>query len=106
MLDNTLSSLRLQAARAPADLALRFGVCLRTWHRWEMSNRAPPAVFEVMHWEAHGVPLRGWEGWHVARDGKLYTPGNQGYTPHDIEALPLHLQLIDELRRQLRRLTI
>ena len=104
-LADKLSSLRAQQyeCRFSADQAAGFlGVSVRTYRRW-LRDKPPEWARLLLAIRAGFVPWDGWQGWQMVNDG-IVPPGyRDAVTPGQIMAVPYRLQLIADLKRQIRQ---
>lgn len=79
----------------------------RTVQRWRATGRAPAPVVQLVRLLREGYKLgrvaKQLEGWTLdERDGKIYSPAGEGFTPGEILAIRMKNQLIAELERERR----
>jgi len=86
-----------------ARLAALTGASLRTARRWRSDQQAPAYVvrylFTVLDGDLSAIDPA-FTGWHI-RQGILHTCGGWTFTPRELLALPLHLQELAAIRREL-----
>jgi len=77
------------------------GVTERTWRSYEKGERRIP--YSTWCWfvtVTEGIPLdRDWAGW-TFRNGKLWSPENDGFSPGEVRAIPLLQQHISALKNR------
>ena len=79
---------------APEALAELLGVHVTTARRWRRTGEAPAAVLRalaVLRFGRLGPIDPAWSGW-ILRDGELWSPENEPYTPGMVRAGPLHAE--------------
>lgn len=83
-------------ARFTAGLSLEAAaaflqVTTRTIRNWESGFvRISYPAFRLLRVRAGlAMPFDGWEGWHVGKDGTLWSPARQSFRPKDLERLAL-----------------
>lgn len=79
---------------APEALAELLGVHITTARRWRRTGEAPEAVartLAVLRFGRLGPLDPAWIGWCL-RDGQLWSPENEPYTPGMVRAGPLHAE--------------
>ena len=95
---------RLYASLSREQAADMLGVSLRTIGHWETGKARPSwAAFKLLRIYRHGDLIDPqWSGYSLIR-GKLVTPENHSFAPHDLTWLSLLVRRADafsELRRQ------
>lgn len=79
-----VKTLRLLARYSQRDAAELAGVSVRTWRRWERTDRPAPVVLRWLRYECGYMP--GWPpGFRLERGG-IRTPSGQLMPPNIIEA--------------------
>lgn len=82
----------------------RTGAHPSTVRRWRRERRLPPALVRLAELEIDGriEHIHGrWSGWIIdTRSGELVSPGGDRFTAGEIQALPITLQLLSELKRR------
>lgn len=77
------------------------GVHRTTFNRWLTGETNPPkATLELFRLHATGEPPstdKEWQGWCFTQ-GKLFTPANRGYSPHEILMFPMLYRSHSELQ--------
>ncbi|AOU98027.1 hypothetical protein BI364_08690 [Acidihalobacter yilgarnensis] len=89
---------RLTAGLSEEQAAQIAGVSLRTWRRWERGESPmPTSAWQWFRTVTDGLPLvKDWEGWGF-KDGKLWSPENEGFTPGQIRSLT-YLQALSKAK--------
>lgn len=96
-----LDDLRQRCGFTRRAAAAFLGVDKRTYQRWQHRG-APWWAGALLRYRAGVPPWGGWDGW-LFGDGELWPPGYRSpVTPGQILAEPFRLQLIAELKRQIR----
>lgn len=96
-----LAELLMRCRLSSSEAAEFLGVTLRSLQRWRHSG-GPVWVGHLLRYRAGDPPWQGWEGWQFG-DGVAYPPGYVAeVTPGQIMAVPFRLQLIADLKRQVR----
>ena len=92
----------------PAQLARMTGHSIRTTRRWRAQQSAPATVVDFLWIKLDGqlgaIDDR-WHGWTLRR-GALHHPDGWVFTPAELCALPLHLQELAALRKELATLRL
>lgn len=91
--------------RHPSSIARACGVTVRTAWRWKRAGHMPAAYalgLQLLEDGDLGALSPAWRGWVLRRD-EIISPDNWRFRPGEIQALPLKVQLIGELKRQLAR---
>lgn len=97
-----LDELRQRCGFSRRKVAAFLGVDKRTYQRWQHRG-APWWAGALLRYQAGLPPWQGWEGWRFA-DGAIWPPGYRyAVTPGQVLAVPYRLQLIAELKRQIRQ---
>lgn len=102
---SSVTTVPYPAGRHPASIARACGVSVRTARRWRAAGQMPAAYalgLALVEDGDLGAVAPDWRGWRLIR-GQLFSPDGWGFTPGEIQAAPLHVLLIGELRRQLAR---
>lgn len=102
---SALRDLQYRAQLSNAETAHFLGVTVRTLRRWQTPENTPPEWARLLLAMRGGyIPWDGWDDWHMQADGRLMPPHyfNQALDPWEIMAMPFQLQLLRELKRQVR----
>lgn len=85
------------------QLALLTHTTEQTARRWIKQDRAPRLVLRWLELTIDG-DLAGirpeWDGWTMRNDGRLHSPDGPSFTPQELTAYGLNMQLLRELQRQ------
>ena len=74
------------------------GVHRKTVQQWELCKRPMPAMaylalFLLSETEHFATKSSAWDGWHIARDGRLYGPHDEyGFTVETLQAFWIAIQ--------------
>lgn len=83
-----------------ARLAELCGVEISTARRWKRAGRVPTRYHHLMQFflgKDLGAFAKEWEGWRL-RDGNLWSPEDQSFTPGLVRSAPLYAQMASEAR--------
>ncbi|MCP5142906.1 MAG: hypothetical protein H6980_11195 [Gammaproteobacteria bacterium] len=90
------------------DAARVAGVSVRVWNEYEDGKRKAPAhvhlIARAVMFGDLGQLSPAWRGWRMAGDS-LVSPTGETFTPGQVNARTWDVQLIAELRRQVRELS-
>lgn len=96
-----LDDLRIRCWFSRRQAAAFLGVTKRTYQRWQHRG-APWWAGVLLRYQAGESPWEGWDGWRFGH-GELWPPGyRQAVTPGQVLAVPYRMQLIADLKRQIR----
>jgi hypothetical protein len=88
----------------PQGLAELIGAHVTTARRWLRSRQVPRAVaaaLMVLRFGDLGAISPDWEGWSL-REGVLWSPEGDGFSPPQVRAAPLYERAAEEYRAQLQ----
>lgn len=99
---SSLRTLQYRCRMSNQEAAAFLGVTLRTYRRW-LNDTPPEWARLLLAIRAGFVPWDGWQGWLMVDDG-IVPPGyRDAVTPGQIMAVPFRLQIIADLKRQIRQ---